>query len=379
MCLYESEIKKEQEVEAQPYAEGIYFDMPEEEYHEIPYFSRSTCETMIFDPTGEEHWYNSPMNPDYVRSEPTSAMELGSALHCMLLEPERFDQLYVKKPTINDMTGKIVFEKSDEIKHFLKSVGEKVTGNKPDLIKRAIPYLDPETHVIWDNVLAAFYEDVESNGRRVLSEDNIEVLEGIRDSLERRKNMPELFNNIRSEITIIWKDEATGIMCKCRLDGARPEAIAEVKSFSVQNKKGLMKTIYDTINYDRYNLQFYVYQEALRTIIKKVKANKAKVFGDVEPEWLKEFLKSPEKQFFILFFRTQAPYQCKAIELRRNFADGGSSNVYFTEAQSLWNIGISAYQRCCELYGVERWVDTKDVDELMDEHIPNVMYQSSNI
>lgn len=377
MCLYESEINQEQEVQNQPYAEGIYFDMPEEEYHEIPYFSRSTCETMIFDPTGEEHWYNSPMNPDYVRPEPTSAMELGSALHCMLLEPERFDQLYVKKPTINDMTGKIVFEKSDEIKHFLKSVGEKVSGNKPDLIQRAIPYLDPETHVIWDNVLAAFYEDVEANGRRVLSEDNIEVLEGIRDSIEKRKKIPELLNNIRSEITIIWKDEATGIMCKCRLDGARPEAIIEVKSFSTKGRsKSIERVIKDTFNYDKYNLQYLVYWKALKTIIKKVRANKAKVFGSVNPIWLKEFLKSEDKQFFILFCRTQAPYQCKSKEAKKHFSEGASSNVYFTEAEILWNIGISSYKFCVEN---DTWIDQKEVDELTDEDVPSIMYQSSNI
>jgi len=358
------------------YVEGIYFGMQENEYHQIPYFSRSACETMIFDPSGEEYWHNSLMNPDYKRTESTAAMELGSALHCMLLEPERFERIYVKKPRVEDIADKIVFKKTDEIKHFLKSVGEKISGNKRDLIKRAERHLDSKTHVIWDNFITEFNQKVESNGQRLLSEDCIEILNGIRESLERKKNMPELLKNIYSEITIIWKD-ATGVMCKCRLDGARPEAIIEVKSFSVQNKKVLDKAIYDAINYQKYNLQYFVYRQALAEIIKKVKVNRAKVFGEIDPKWLAEFLKTPNKQFFIMFFRTQAPYQCKAIELRPNLATGGSLNVYYSEAHALWNLGIKAYKRCCDVFGTKRWVDCNDVIQLMDQNIPAIMFQSA--
>lgn len=376
MC-YLVEKEKIPEVSAdQPYAEGIYFDMPEEEYHQIPYFSRSVADEMIFDPSGEEHWHNSPMNPDYEPMQTTAAMELGKAIHCLLLEPDRFDDLYVKKPTIDDFHGKIIFTTSDEIKHFLGEVGEKKTGNKPELIQRALPYLDPHTHIIWENVLQAFNEDVEANNKRVLSGDDIAILEGIRESLDRRPKMPELFTNTLSEITIIWKDKKTGIMCKCRLDGARPEAIAEVKSFAVKGGKTLAKTMYDAINYERYNFQYYVYWLALKTIIERINAGKAEVFGEVDPDWLKEFLKNPDKQFFIAFFRTQAPYQCKAIEMSKADSPGATSNVYFTEAETTWRIAIELYQDRFIKYGVSRWLDEKDIDKLQDENVPTIMYQN---
>jgi len=74
-----------------PYAEGIYFDMPEDEYHKIPYFSRSGADEILF--SAEQFWENSPMNPDRKEKETNDAMDLGSAIHCMLLEPERFKSL----------------------------------------------------------------------------------------------------------------------------------------------------------------------------------------------------------------------------------------------------------------------------------------------
>ena len=363
-----------------PYEEGIYFDMPEEEYHKIPYFSRGGCEYMVFDPSGEEYWHNSSMNPEYMPIEQTPAMALGAAIHCMVLEPRRFDGLYVKRPTLESFQGKEVFKTSEDIKAFLDSVGEKKTGKKEDLIARALPYLDPKTHIIWDNVIEDFENTIADGEKREISENNAKILKGIREAVKRRKNMTELLNKIRSEITIIWKDEMTGLMCKCRLDGARPEAIIEVKSYSVKNKKkSLKKTLADTISYDMYNLQFYVYKTALETIIKKIKIGKAKVFGDVDKQWLDEFLEYPNKQFFILYFRTQAPFQCEYKELERAAVNDATANVYYSQAQMLWEFGITNCKRCFQVHGVNRWIGEKDGDVLSDEDVPNIIYQSSSI
>ena len=366
---------KEKVKENAVYPEGIYFGMPEDEYHKIPYFSRSACEEMIFDPSGEEYWYNSPMNPNRPEQVETEAMRLGTAIHTKLLEPEKFDELYIKEPSENDFPDKVILKGVEDLKAFLKSVGEKVSGNKPDLIQRVMPYLDPKCHMVWDVYIAGFKE--RAKDMRVITADTFEILKGIEESLSLRPNMPELFKNSISEITIIWKEN--GILCKCRLDGARPEAIIEVKSFAVKHKKKpLEKAMTDTFNYDRYNLQSFVYLQALSTAIKNVNAGKAKVYGDVDKEWLKEFLKTPNKQFFTLFFRTQAPFQCKSFELRKvesSGAAGATSNVYYTQAKSLWDSGLFYFKDCCEKWGVKRWVNMHDVDELTDLHIPQIMYQ----
>ena len=113
------------------YKEGIYFDMPEEEYHDIPYFSRSMSENMNVD--AQEAWYHSPFNPQKPENEPTAQMQLGTAVPSMLLAPEVFERLYVTRPTLDDFSGKIVLDKNAELQDFLASVGEKKTGKKEDL------------------------------------------------------------------------------------------------------------------------------------------------------------------------------------------------------------------------------------------------------
>jgi len=374
LAEFKPENKKDKAIQKEEYQEGLYFGMPEEEYHKIPYFSRSLADEMIVDV--EEFWYKSPMNPDRPQREETEAMKLGTAIHSMILEPGTFSEKYCKKPVYEDYPNKTILITSDDIKEFLTSIGEKKTGNKPELIERALPYIDPKTYIIWDSHIAEWTQNLD--GQRIITGEMAEILEGIKAGIDRRPKIKQLLENTVSEITIIWRDPITGIMCKCRLDCARPEAIGEVKSFSIKNRKNIYKAMCDSIVYEKYNLQFYVYHIALKIILEKIKARKAGVFGDVNQDWLKEFIKNPDKQFFFIFARTQAPHQCMAIELQESYASGASSNVYYTQAEMMWNAAIKLYSECCEKFGVNRWINEKEVETLMDEHVPAVMYQGFN-
>lgn len=361
-----------------PYEEGIYFDMPEEEYFAIPYFSRSGAEKLLF--SQEQYWADSPMNPDHKPMQATPAMELGKAIHCQLLEPERFSELYAKRPALSDFAHMVILRTSEEIKSFLASVGEKKTGKKDELIARAAEYLDPNTHIIWDVLIGDFEADVAKYGKRIINEFDVETIEGIKTSFKRRARMPELLQNARSEIVIIWKDEITGIMCKCMIDAARPEAIGEVKSFSVKNFNSPIEvTMLKELNYRHYNHQYYVYSMALQTVIEKINRGTAKVYGSVNPDWLAEFLKIPDKQFFLMFFRTQAPYQCKTYELERCVVKDATDNVYFGQAAILWNGALAKLQRCYKQFGTSRWLDDEEIVVLTDEHVPTILYQTSDI
>jgi len=370
-----------------PYKEGIYFDMPEDEYHKIPYFSRSGADKILF--SREQYWHESPMNPDYKEQEENESMNLGSAIHCMLLEPKRFKELYAKYPTPNDYEGKTILKTNDDLKEFLESVGEKKTGNKPDLIERAIEYIDPKEFVIWDNVISDFHADIAETGKRILSDDHAEVLAGVAEAVLYRKNLPLthekqnkihiILENARSEVVVIWKDERTGIMCKCMIDSVRPEAVGEVKSFSVKNYNiKLEQTMLNDIRYRKYNHQYYVYSEALKAIIKKINAGKAQVFGEVDEAWLKKFLEIRNKQFFIMFFRTQAPYQCKSYDLERAESMDATDNAYYDLGRQIWEAALSELQYCYKRFGTSRFIDEDEVVTLKDEDIPNIIYQSSD-
>lgn len=352
------------------YKEGIYFGMSDEEYHGIPYFSRSACEDMIFDPSGKELRYKR----EHPKQE-TPAMQFGSALHCLILENERFHREYARKPSIENMRGKIILKSTEDLKLFLANVGEKVSGKKADLIDRALPYVDPEKFLIWDNVLESFHEQVEQNNMKVLTDDDIDTLDGIYESFSSDPLLPKLIENSKFEVVILWRDESTGVMCKCKLDSIRPEAIVDLKTFSVKGRKSLKRTMQDTVTYDRYNLQFFVYHKAVEDIIKKIKASKASVNGEIDYEWMEKFLESETKLFYFLFMRTQAPYQCDALKLSQSYSEGATPNEYYSSGQFTWETGLTLYKDIF-IDQVER---DRTIDDLHDEDIPNIVYQNTGL
>jgi len=352
--------------------DGIYFGMSDDDYHTLPMPSRSMMEKFLVDP--EEAWHNSWMNPDKPERTATPAMELGTAIHTAILEPDVYGELYCSAPKMEDFDGKTILKTNEELGNFLASVGEKKSGKKEDLIARALLYIDPQKTVIWEVVQREFLNEVMESDKRVLDQYQLETIEGIVDSLGRRKGISQIFEKGYAEVTIILTDEDTGIQYKCRLDYVRPETIGELKSFTLKGKKGLYKAICDEIVWNKYNLQFAVYAHTLEAIIKKVRLGEAEVFGEVDQEWLKEFLKVPKKQFFFLFVRTAAPYQMMAIELFKN-TGGGTDNVYYSEPMFWLRNSLKQMKVYLDKFGEERWIDQDNVRELEDAHVPGVQYQ----
>ena len=360
-------IKEAISIAEEKYPEGIYFNMPFDDYCNLPYFSRSLSKEVIFDLEEAKHSLTNPM-------QETSAMALGTAIHSMLLEPEDFQKTYTKEPSPLDFPEKTILKTADDFKEILKSVGEKVSGKKDEIVERAKDYLDPEKHIIWDEFLDNFYQDVEENKKKVLSPEDFKILQDIKFSFSMKNDVPRLIQNGHSEVTIIWKDEQTGILCKCRLDWVRPEAIIDIKSFSVKDKsKSLFEYLYKQTNFNYYNYQFYIYQQALEIIINKINTGNAKFFGEVEKSWMSDFLATPTKQFFIVYIRTAAPYQMKGIELESSNAEGGSINAYFEVAKNNWELSINKFAIALEA-GI--WKES-EITLLEDSHVPGVIYQQS--
>lgn len=82
-------------------------DIPDNEYHALRYCSKHALDVIA-------DW--SPMHLRYEREhpdEPTEAMKFGSAFHCLVLEPDEFDQRFVFAPKVDKRTnaGKAEWEK----------------------------------------------------------------------------------------------------------------------------------------------------------------------------------------------------------------------------------------------------------------------------
>lgn len=349
--------------------EGIYFNMPAEEYFELPYFSRSLSQKVRFSGKEAEFYINNP-------TKETPAMELGTALHLMLLELDKFLQTYVKAPAITDeeFAGKKILSTVDDLKPYFELYGLKKSGKKEDLIDALRPYLNPAEVVIWDDIKSNFESQVKNLNQKVLSNEDYSTLEQIGvEFYNNQKNLSTLLKNGRPEVVIIWKDPATGVMCKCRLDYVQAEAIVDVKSFSIKDfNTPLIDQLRKKTIFSFYNFQYAIYAEAIEIVINQIKAGKAGIFGEDNQEFIDNFLKNPKKRFFILYVRTTAPYQMQALELEQAEVSGGGENAYYSVANQLWRASLDKYAHFLK---TGKWKGEEDIQTLQDVHVPNILWQ----
>ena len=348
--------------------EGIYFEMTDDQYFALPAFSRSFSETVLFDLQEARHILDNPI-------EATPAMDLGTAIHSAILEPKKFRELYVKKPHASDCEyeGKKILYTIEDLKPLLASYGiKKATKNKLQLLTELRPFIDPDLYVVWDDVMMSFEFETAAKGKKILEFRDFETIRGIQKNINEDNGAKQIFQGGYPEVTIVWKDPVTGVLCKCRLDYLRSDAIGEVKSFAVKNKKStLEKVVNREIVVNRYNLQFAVYFDALEIIIDRINAGHAEIFGNVDGGYLKELLSSNIKKSYMVFTRNQAPYQVQIRAIEKKAGGTGSINGYFSVAQDLWREALGIYSQAL-LSGVWRG---PNFSVLQDEDVPGVMYQ----
>jgi len=351
-------------------AEGIYFNMPSQEYFDLPYFSRSAAQIVRFSGKQFEHSLKNPV-------QETAAMALGTAIHSMFLEPKDFKATYVKAPSFSDseFIGKKIIQTVEDLKPYLEAFGLKKSGKKEELLDSVRGFLDPSDVVIWDDVKSNFERENLISGRKVLSNDDFKTLQEMRAALLDSQELSETIQNGRAEVVVIWKDKETGVMCKCRLDYVQPFAVTDLKSFSIKDfNTPLSEQLDKKTIWNFYNFQVAVYKEALETAINAINEGRAEAHGETNQEWLKEFLKNPLKQYFILYVRTQAPYQMQCLELKQSEVAGAGENAYFSIASNLWRSSIRKYAHFLK---TGEWLGESTTRALLDQNVPNVMWQQS--
>lgn len=348
--------------------EGIYFNMPAEEYFALPFFSRSLAQKVRFSGEEAEFYIKNP-------TKETRSMELGTALHSMFLEPEKFDKTYIKNPSITDeiYQGKKIIQTVEDLKPFLEMYGLKKTGKKEDLIESVRSYLDPSHVIIWDDVKVNFDRQVILDNKKVLSNEDFQILFDLNNKFNENENLHDVLKNGRAEVVVIWKDRETGIICKCRLDYVQPNSITDLKSYSVKDfNTPLLDQLRKKTVFSYYNFQYAIYAEALETVIDLINEGKAEIYGEDDENWKLEFLKNSKKKFSILFVRTSAPYQMQILELKNAEVLDATNNAYFTIAQNIWRNSIRKFAHFLK---TGKWLGENSIEVLLDVHVPNVSYQ----
>lgn len=292
----------------QGFQPGIYFNLSNEDYHSDPAISNSNIKDLLMSPM--KYWRNSPLNPKR-KSRGTKSKTIGSALHCYLMEREKFWQEYVVLPEleIDSDFYRTQSQKEDFLQNFelFASKGAKTfkyRGNKTKL-----------------------------------SESEFEEIKEMVDYFESLPTAGELFKDGYMEVSIFWRDEETGLMCKCRPDYLTSNYIADYKSISsidqIKNSIG---------NYDYY-LQQAFYLEGLTQFRKFYRENwKGKFEGSKGVDELTQNNHSN----FIFAFQEKEDLLVRLKTFREDVVES---------SRDLFRRGLEIYKQNIEKYGAESWED----------------------
>lgn len=183
---------------------GIYYGMPDAEYRAIDAVSQSALKTLAARTPAGLAWER-----EHPR-KPSEAMVLGSAVDCYLLEPDRFAELY---------------EAEDP--------GEKSWPNATCPVCQAAPRQPCQTKKGEPSkrCCAGRRELHDAGGKTVLDWVQWQTVQGIVAAVRSHRQARTLLDLTQHQVSLVWTDAATGLLCKGRLDMAWPgHLLADLKT-----------------------------------------------------------------------------------------------------------------------------------------------------
>jgi hypothetical protein len=190
--------------------------MPAEQYHALSAIGHSGLVRIMRSPAHlRDYLSNAP--------EPTPAMQLGTAFHTALLEPDAFVQQFVVAPRFDRRTK--------------------------------------------EGKAAAEAWDADNAGKTPLTADQMATIQLMSSSVRAHAGAARLLESGLAEMSGFWIDRETGIECKCRPDflamaGEMATGIVDVKTCCDASADGFSRAIANL----GYDLQAALYQDGLKAL-----------------------------------------------------------------------------------------------------------------
>lgn len=335
--------------------DGLYFNLPEDDYHAQPRLSASAMKWLRVSP--RDFWVRSYLNPECEPQEDSAARETGRAYHRRILEGrDAFYRDYA--PMLDAADYPDAISGTDAIKAALRERELKLGGKKSDLIDRLLAD-DPSVQV-WERLVE---DHIAANPGRTLL--GIDLLGRIETAAAMIESNPQLGKCVRGgypEVSILFTDPDTGVKCKSRLDYLKVQAIIDLKSFSNPLGKPLDAAVRAAVANYGYFVQAAMYCRALDQAL--VFAKRGQVNGDVSPDFLKDLVTvDPGKRGFVFLFQDTGPAQV--------------ARGYIFPRGTVFAIGDTIVRECLEIYaecdkhfGALPWIDTAPITEFDDVQFP---------
>lgn len=356
-----------------PLAPGIYFGLPEQQYHEDPSLSTSGIKKIL--EGCEQYWHESWMNPYRPKREEKNCLARGTLWHCRILEPENFETKYIQAPALGELAqeGYEVLETIGQMRAWLERNGFQgfsKTGRHGDYVQAVktamvvLPHYDTKPYLLVEEREQLIADNPEAIV--LWSEELVMEMLAAEAAIMAHPYFSKVFQGGMSEVSIFWVDEQSGIPMKARIDKLKPRAILDYKTLHVPRGKGVLKAALNAIKFERYDLQAAVYTIAVGQAVKMINEGTGIIWGDVPGAFIDDFRKQPEKPFGLIFQQEEAPYAVRGRTITRQ---GGDLLNCFGNGLWLMQRGLDAWLHNWNTYGVKRWIDTEGLIEVQDDEI----------
>lgn len=155
-------------------------------------------------------YFTSPAHFKYQERDETPALRFGIASHSMVLEPKEFDKEFVRGVDSEQYPDALVTQ--NDMKAWLKERGQKVSGNKPDLVIRILE-LEPDTQIM-DSLVSEF--ELSNDDKTILTPEDFDNCQSMRKTLMQDDRIAEMLTGGFSEYSLIG--ELEGVRVKNRPD-----------------------------------------------------------------------------------------------------------------------------------------------------------------
>lgn len=190
--------------------DGIYYDMPMDDYLSLPYMSSSGVTDMQI--SVGTFWANH-VDPDREEKK-TDATSFGTLFHTMILEPEKMAQYVIKPEGMNFSTK--------EGKQWKK--------------------------------------EAVAEGLLIVTNEDMEKCELMKNNLH-KSGLMKHFEDGLSEVTLIWSEG--DVKCKARIDRLTDCMSIDLKTFSNSNGKRIDRAVCDSIGNYRYFIKSWFQHRGL--------------------------------------------------------------------------------------------------------------------
>lgn len=347
------------------HAPGVYFAMPEDEYHADPSLSASGIKDIHVTPL--TFWMRSGFNP-HRADDSSEPKERGKAFHARLLEGAAvFAERYAVAPVIEDYPDAI--DGGADLKVRCKELGLPVSGTIAELCER-IRSKDPEA-VLWPMIMLAFNESVHGSGKTVIKRKLADEIERQARIIEMHSATEKALRGGFSEVSIFWADAETGVPMKSRIDYLKARAAVEMKTFTNPMGKPIDAAIASSVANNKYFVDAIVRLEAVeqaKTMLRKGGLDVVHGGGEMAGEaWLNAFTDPAPHAFVFLFLEAGDVPNVRVREFKQRETAKGDENLYWTKGHAMFRQGVELYRQFLEHYGPDLpWVDPQPLRPFYD-------------